>query len=165
VTESVEARAWVALGSNLDDPAGQVQHALSALGEFPRTRLLRHSRLYRSAPWGMTEQPAFINAVAELATTLPPRQLLDALLATERAQGRRRDGQRWGPRTLDLDLLTYADVRSDAPDLVLPHPHIAERAFVLVPLAELDADLEIPGVGLVRDLLGRVDAGDCIPIA
>lgn len=158
------ARAYVGLGSNLDDPAQQVRRALSALAMIPHTRLLRHSRCYRTAPWGITEQPAFVNAVAELATTLVPRALLEALLAIERAHGRRRDGSQWGPRTLDLDLLTYADLQMTEPGLVLPHPHIGARDFVLVPLAELDPSLPIPGVGVVRDLLAGVDATDCVPI-
>lgn len=158
------ARAYIGLGSNLDDPVQQIRRALIALGTIPRTRLLRHSRSYRTAPWGITEQPAFVNAVAELASALAPRELLDALLAIERAQGRRRDGSQWGPRTLDLDLLTYAQLQLTEPGLVLPHPHIGARAFVLVPLAELDASLLIPGAGVVRDLLARVDATGCAPI-
>ncbi|GAA0705700.1 2-amino-4-hydroxy-6-hydroxymethyldihydropteridine diphosphokinase [Dokdonella soli] len=157
-------RAYVALGSNLDEPQRQIRLAFEALGRIPDTRLLRRSRLYRSAPWGITEQPAFVNAVAELATALGPRELLEALLAIEREQGRRRDGMRWGPRTLDLDLLIWGGMQSTQPGLELPHPRIADRAFVLVPLAELDADLVIPGVGIVRDLLARVDANECVPI-
>jgi 2-amino-4-hydroxy-6-hydroxymethyldihydropteridine diphosphokinase len=158
------ARAYVGLGSNLDDPLQQIERALHALAGLTQTQLLRASRRYRTAPWGFAEQPPFVNAVAELATHLPPRDLLDALLVLERAQGRHRDGARWGPRTLDLDLLLYGDLQMEAPGLVLPHPRIAERAFVLVPLADLDTDLEIPGAGVVRDLLTRVDAGECVPI-
>lgn len=159
-----DVHAWVGLGSNLDDPARQLQRALLALGKLPRTRLLRHSRLYRSAPWGIADQPAFVNAVAELQTSLEPRALLDALLAIERAQGRRRDSTRWGPRTLDLDLLMYADHQSSESDLTLPHPHIVDRAFVLMPWLELDADMAIPGMGIVRDLLARVGDQDCTPL-
>jgi 2-amino-4-hydroxy-6-hydroxymethyldihydropteridine diphosphokinase len=157
-------RAYVGLGSNLDDPAQQIRRALTALESIPRTRLLRHSHSYRTAPWGITDQPAFVNAVAEVASVLEPRALLAALLAIEREQGRRRDGSQWGPRTLDLDLLTYAQLRSTEPGLILPHPRIGARAFVLVPLAELDAELAIPGAGVVRDLLACVDAADCVPI-
>jgi 2-amino-4-hydroxy-6-hydroxymethyldihydropteridine diphosphokinase len=164
VIERASVRAWIGLGSNLDDPVGQIRSALVAFAEIPGTRLLRHSRLYRSEPWGIVDQPAFVNAVAELETALEPHALLDALLAIERTQGRRRDGTRWGPRTLDLDLLSYADVQSSAPDLVLPHPHIAARAFVLVPWAELDMQLEIPGLGVVRDLLAHVDVHDCVAV-
>lgn len=156
-----EALAWIGLGSNLDDPPRQLRSALAALAELPRTRLLRHSRLYCSAPWGITDQPAFVNAVAELATSLAPHELLDALLAIERRQGRRRDGSRWAARTLDLDLLVCADLCIHEPGLTVPHPRMGERAFVLVPLAELDAHLVIPGLGSVRDLLARVDASAC----
>lgn len=159
-----DARAYVGLGSNLDEPAQQIRRALTALESIPGTCLLRHSRSYRTAPWGIADQPVFINAVAELMSALDPRELLAALLAIEREQGRRRDGSKWGPRTLDLDLLTYAQLRSAEPDLVLPHPRIGARAFVLVPLAELDAEMEIPGLGVVRDLLACVDATDCVPI-
>lgn len=156
--------AYVGLGSNLDDPEQHIRDALAALGAIAQARLLRFSRLYRTPPWGIAEQPAFVNAVAELSTSLPPQGLLDALLAIEREQGRRRDGVRWGPRTLDLDLLLYGAVQSTTPGLTLPHPHIAERAFVLVPLADLDAELVIPGAGVVRDLLARVDTRECVPI-
>lgn len=159
-----DARAYVGLGSNLDEPAQQIRRALTALESIPGTCLLRHSRSYRTAPWGIADQPVFINAVAEVMSALDPRELLAALLAIEREQGRRRDGSKWGPRTLDLDLLTYAQLRSAEPDLVLPHPRIGARAFVLVPLAELDAEMEIPGLGVVRDLLACVDATDCVPI-
>ncbi|HEY0232680.1 MAG TPA: 2-amino-4-hydroxy-6-hydroxymethyldihydropteridine diphosphokinase [Dokdonella sp.] len=157
-------RAYVGLGSNLDGPLEQVERALHALSDIAQTQLLRASRRYRTAPWGIAEQPAFVNAVAELATSLPPRDLLDALLGIERAQGRHRDGARWGPRTLDLDLLIYGDLQIESPGLVLPHPRIAERAFVLVPLADLDAGLVIAGAGTVRELLARVDASECVPI-
>jgi 2-amino-4-hydroxy-6-hydroxymethyldihydropteridine diphosphokinase len=157
-------RAYVALGSNLDDPLRQIHHALDALGRIPRTRLLQHSSLYRTAPWGIAEQPAFVNAVAELETVLSPHGLLDALLAIERAQGRSRAGPRWGPRTLDLDLLTFGDVRLAQADLHVPHPRIAQRAFVLVPLAELDADLVIPDLGKVGDLLACVDTSGCVRV-
>ncbi len=159
-----DARAYIGLGSNLDDPAQQIRRALGALATIPHTRLLRHSRSYRTAPWGITDQPAFVNAVAELATALAPRALLDALLAIERDQGRCRDGSQWGPRTLDLDLLTFAGWQLTEAGLVLPHPHIGARAFVLVPLAELDASLLIPGVGVVRDLLVHIDATGCVTI-
>lgn len=158
------AHAYVGLGSNLGDPARQVQRALGALTKIRNTSVTRHSRCYRTAPWGVTDQPSFVNAVAELETTLAPRELLDALLAIERDQGRCRDGAQWGPRTLDLDLLTCADQQLTEPGLIVPHPRIAARAFVLVPLAELDALLLIPGAGLVRDLLARVDASDCVLI-
>lgn len=159
-------RAYVGLGSNLDAPEQQIERALDALAtRVPQTQLLRTSRRYRTLPWGIAEQPAFVNAVAEVATSLPPRDLLEALLMLERVQGRHRDGARWGPRTIDLDLLVYGDLRAEWPGLMLPHPRLAERAFVLVPLADLDADLVIPGVGAVRDLLAGIDLSDCVPLA
>lgn len=152
--------AFVALGSNLDGPRGQVERALSELGAIPGTSLTAHSRLYRSPPMGPTEQPDFVNAVAALETSLAPRALLDALIGIERAHGRTRDGQRWGPRTLDLDLLLYGELVQDEAGLTLPHPGLTQRAFVLYPLAELAPDLGIPGVGPLRALLARVPAGD-----
>jgi 2-amino-4-hydroxy-6-hydroxymethyldihydropteridine diphosphokinase len=161
-TERRYARAFVGLGSNLGDPADQVRRALDSLDALPESHVVRRSRLYRSAPWGLLEQPSFVNAVAELSTSLAPRALLDALLEIELGQGRRRDGERWGPRTIDLDLLCYDDVEISEPGLVLPHPHIAERAFVLVPLAEIAADIAIPAVGDIKSLLARVDARDCV---
>jgi 2-amino-4-hydroxy-6-hydroxymethyldihydropteridine diphosphokinase len=157
-------RVFVALGSNLDDPRTQVLRGLEALSRLPRTTVLARSRLYRSAPWGVIDQPGFVNAAAELETALAPRGLLDGLLDLERAAGRDRTGQRWGPRILDLDLLLYGNVELDEPGLRLPHPHLHERAFVLLPLADLAPDLEVPGRGRVRELLGRVDVGGCRPL-
>lgn len=158
------ATAYVGLGSNLEQPERRVRQALRALDAIARTRLMRHSRLYRTPPWGRSEQPDFVNAVAQVSTSLPARGLLDALLAVELEHGRRRDGTRWGPRTLDLDLLVYGDVQLAEPGLILPHPRIAERAFVLLPLAELAPDLQIPGTGRVRELLASVDQGGCVPL-
>lgn len=158
------ATAYVGLGSNLEQPERHVRQALRALDAIAGTHLLRHSRLYRTPPWGRGEQPDFINAVAQVATSLPARALLDALLAIEREHGRRRDGTRWGPRTLDLDLLVYDDVRLAEPGLVLPHPRIAERAFVLLPLAELAPELVIAGIGRVHELLAGVDRSGCVAL-
>ncbi|WP_348057222.1 2-amino-4-hydroxy-6-hydroxymethyldihydropteridine diphosphokinase [Dokdonella sp.] len=158
-------RAFVGLGSNLGGPVDQVKRALAALAALPQSRMVSHSGLYGSKPWGGVEQPAFVNAVAELETSLQSRALLDALLEIEHAQGRRRGGERWGPRVIDLDLLCYGTAEVDEPGLRLPHPHIAERSFVLVPLAEIAADLAIPGIGAVSTLLARIDTRDCLPIA
>jgi 2-amino-4-hydroxy-6-hydroxymethyldihydropteridine diphosphokinase len=120
--------------------------------------VVRVSRRYRTPAWGVTDQPDFINAVAELATTLPPLELLALLQATERAHGRdRAREQRWGPRTLDLDLLAMEGVHLDTPALQLPHPRFAERAFVLVPWAEIAAELDVPGVGRISDLAVALD--------
>lgn len=159
------ARAYVGLGSNLDDPPGQLRAALEALAELPETRLLRHSGFYRSAPWGILEQPDFVNAVAEVSTLLPPEDLLAGLLAIEKRAGRVRDGSRWGPRRIDLDLLIYGDQRIDRHGLQVPHPRMSERAFVIVPLAELDPFLEVPGQGSVSQLLAVVDRQSCVPVA
>lgn len=161
---SLPTPALIGLGSNLQEPESQVRRALVALDTIAGTRVLRRSRLFRSAPWGVTDQPAFVNAVAEVATRLDPHALLAAMQAIERAQGRLRDGSRWGPRTLDLDLLTWGDCCLSDPGLTLPHPHIRERAFVLLPLADLDANLVVPNVGRVADLLMSVDAEGCAPI-
>lgn len=162
----VETRiAYIGIGSNLDDPETQVRAALDALKRLPRSTFRGASRLYRSAPWGNTDQPAFVNAAAAIATHLPARELLDALLAIERAQGRVRDGERWGPRVIDLDILVYGGARIDEPGLRVPHPHLAERAFVLLPLADLDPGLEIPGQGRVWALVQRIDTTGCTLLA
>jgi len=157
--------AYIGIGSNLDDPARQVRAALDALKRLPRSTFVGASRLYRTAPWGNADQPPFVNAAAAISTALPPRELLEALLAIERAQGRVRGGERWGPRVIDLDILVYGDARIDEPGLRVPHPHLAERPFALLPLADLDPALEIPGLGLVYALVQRVDATGCTPIA
>ena len=157
--------AWVALGSNLDNPAGQVAQALAALRAIPDTELVACSRMYRSAPWGLTGQPDFINAVVRLRTGLSASQMLAHMQAIETAQGRDRSGPRWGPRTLDLDLLMFDQLQVQGADLVLPHPRIAERAFVLLPLAELSPQLDIPGQGRVDQLLAAVDRGECHPLS
>ncbi len=155
-------RAFVALGSNLRDPRAQVLSAMDALALLPDTRVSARSRLYRSAPWGNTAQPEFVNAVAELDTMLEPRELLDALLAIERAAGRERNAARWGPRILDLDLLLHDGRLLDEPGLTLPHPHLHERAFVLLPLNEIAPGLNVPGRGRVHQLLERVDIDGCL---
>ncbi len=143
--------AFVGLGSNLADPVAQVSHALSALDSLPATRLLRRSSLYRSAPVGFLEQPDFINAVAQIETLLAPRALLDALLALEQQCGRTRDFLN-APRTLDLDMLLYDDLRHHEHGLTIPHPQMHLRAFVLQPLLEIAPDCVIPGVGKASDL-------------
>lgn len=137
-------RAYIGLGSNLGDPAGQLRSALRALAALPETRLAARSSLYRSAPLGPVDQPDYVNGVAALETFLTPLALLERLNAIEAAQGRVRDGQRWGPRTLDLDLLLYGDERIDSPRLSLPHPGLGQRDFVLVPLYEIAPDLTLP---------------------
>lgn len=152
--------AYVALGSNLGEPRRQVLDALAALAGLPGTRVLQRSPLYRTPPWGVLDQPPFINAVAELETTLSPEALLQQLLAIEQRAGRVR-AERNGPRTLDLDLLHVEGVGRDDPLLTLPHPRLAERAFVLLPLADIAPDLRLPERGSVAELLARVDPAGC----
>jgi len=158
-------RAYVALGSNLGDSRQQLLDAIEALAGLPHTKVVARSRIYRTPPWGVLDQPDFHNAAVALETALEPCDLLDALLAIERAAGRQRGGERWGPRTLDLDLLHVAGRTMNSPRLTLPHPHIAERAFVLLPLGDLAPELNIPGQGRVADLLGSVDTQGCTPLA
>lgn len=149
--------AYVALGSNLDDPRMQVERALDALNSLPATRCVLRSSLYRSPPFGPIDQPEFVNAVAGVLTGLDPERMLAALKDLESRLGRSRPIVRWGPRTIDLDLLVHGVTRSDTEALKLPHPGIPERAFVLVPLAEIAPDLEVPGIGRVRTLLARLN--------
>ena len=158
--------AAIGLGGNLGDAATTLRQAIEALGALPGTRLLRASRLYRTPAWGLTAQPDFINAVAVVETTLAPGALLDHLLAIERRFGRVRvDGERWGPRTLDLDLLLHGDATIDEPGLRVPHPHLHERAFALLPLAEIAPEAEIPGIGMVGKLAAgmAVDGIEALP--
>ncbi|MBS0566690.1 MAG: 2-amino-4-hydroxy-6-hydroxymethyldihydropteridine diphosphokinase [Proteobacteria bacterium] len=156
---------YIGIGSNLDAPGEQVEHALRELDALPRTRVVARSRLYRTAPWGGVEQPDFINAVARLETGIEAGHLMHSLLDIEHRAGRRRIGQRNGPRILDLDLLLYGDACIDNVDLRVPHPRLHERAFVLVPLAEIAPDLVVPGLGPVGALLAGVDADHGINLA
>ena len=149
------ARAFVGLGSNLGDRERMLNQALALLGERVAVRAVSSFR--ETEPWGDVDQPRFLNAAAEVETELSPRALLDVLLDVERRLGRTRGGRRYGPRTIDLDLLLYGDVVVDEPGLTVPHPHLHERRFVLEPLAELDADLVVPGLGRVADLLSALD--------
>ena len=148
--------AYVALGSNLEDPVRQLRSGLEALGKLPHTRVVRASSFYRSAPVGYADQPDFVNAVAAIETELAPRALLDELLAIERHHGRVRDFPN-APRTLDLDIVAYGDRIVDEPGLAIPHPRMHERAFVMVPLAEIAPDAVIPGRGTVSALAADVD--------
>lgn len=158
------ARAFVAFGANLGDPVASFDLACKALAALPDTDLVRRSTLYRSAPLGVDrEQPDYINAVIEIATTEPPARLLLHLLDIESGAGRRRDAHR-APRTLDLDLLLYDNETIHAPGLEVPHPRMHERAFVLVPLAEIAPDIIIPGRGAVAALLAGVSAQDIAPV-
>jgi 2-amino-4-hydroxy-6-hydroxymethyldihydropteridine diphosphokinase len=158
--------AHVALGANLGDAEATVRAAIAALGRLPDTQLVAASSLYRTAPVGVPEpQPDYINAVARVATTLPPEALLDELLALEARFGRIRP-YRWAPRALDLDLLLYGAVVLDTPRLTLPHPRLHRRAFVLEPLLELDPTLEAPGLGPLsawRERLSDQDVERLLP--
>jgi 2-amino-4-hydroxy-6-hydroxymethyldihydropteridine diphosphokinase len=145
-------RAFVGLGANLGDREAAIRRAAELLGA---TRL---SSIRETEPWGFEEQPRFLNAVAELETQLSPQGLLERLLEIERELGRTRTGPRWGPRTIDLDLLVFGAECIDERGLTVPHPRLHERAFVLEPLAELDPELEIPGRGRVLALLRELQS-------
>lgn len=141
---STPVTAYVALGSNLGDRAGHLAAALAALAALPGTRVLAVSATFETAPVGPAGQQNYFNAAAALSTSLAPHALLDHLLAIEQARGRVRR-ERWGPRTLDLDLLLHGDTVLDDPHLTLPHPRMLERAFVLAPLADIAPDLVLAG--------------------
>ncbi len=140
--------AYVGLGSNLGRRLDAIREALRRLDREPGVRVVRRSRVRETEPWGLAGQPRFLNAVAELETDLGPAALLRRLQAIERRMGRVRvKGRRWGPRTIDLDLLVHGAEERTSARLALPHPRLAERAFVLVPLAELAPGLRVPGTG------------------
>ena len=149
--------AFIGIGSNLDNPLLQVQTALRELAEIPNTELIRSSSLYRTPPMGPPDQPDYINAVAALTTTLSPTELLDALQALEARHGRVRTIH-WGPRTLDLDVLLYGNETVHTARLTVPHPGIAQRAFVVLPLAEIAPALEIQGLGALSMLRAALQA-------
>lgn len=153
------AIVFVGMGSNLEQPRLQLSKALSALEQLPETEVLTDSGIYQSKAMTMTDdpepQPDYLNAVVKLDTELLPYELLDHLQEIESSQGRIRE-KRWGPRTLDLDLLLYANIEMHEPRLTLPHPGMAERDFVLYPLHKIEPTLEIPGQGALTILLGRI---------
>jgi 2-amino-4-hydroxy-6-hydroxymethyldihydropteridine diphosphokinase len=148
--------AYIGLGSNLSDPEHQVLVAAEHLARLPRTCCVRLSPVYVSRPLGPVSQPDFVNAAAGLLTQLSSRELLDALRGIEAEFGRPAQRERWGPRILDLDLLSYGRERATDATLTLPHPGIVERNFVLYPLADIAPDLDLPGLGRVAELKGRV---------
>ena len=148
--------AYVGVGSNLDDPRSQVTRAFEALSQLPQTRLVARSSLYHTPPFGEVVQPPFVNAVAGLLTQLTPEDLLAALRILEQKLGREAPRERWGPRLIDLDLLVVGSEKRATDSLRLPHPGIAERDFVLYPLADVAPELEVPGVGRVSELRRRV---------
>ena len=149
---TVARDVFVGLGSNLDRPTRQVETAFELLQGVAESRVVRRSSLYRSSPLGGIEQPDFVNAVAAMSTTLTARELLEELQAIERLRGREDSHIRWGPRILDLDLLVYGDLIIDEPGLSVPHPGIAVRNFVLLPLREIAPEFKIPGLGRVQDI-------------
>ena len=144
--------AYVGLGANLGDREASIRRAAELIGA---TRL---SPVIETEPWGYADQPRFLNAVAEIETDLAPRALLDRLLEVERELGRERTGPRYGPRTIDLDLLLYGDERVDEPGLQVPHPRLHERAFALAPLAALVPERKIPGNGTVQEALAGLQS-------
>jgi 2-amino-4-hydroxy-6-hydroxymethyldihydropteridine diphosphokinase len=151
------AEALLGLGGNLGDVRTTLDRAVAAMCEGANVRLLAQSSDYKTPPWGVADQPAFVNRCIAVETMLTPRALLDRALAVERTLGRdRAREQRWGPRPIDIDLLVYDDVEINEPGLTLPHPRLFERAFVLVPLAEIIPDRMIGGIR-VRDALARLD--------
>jgi 2-amino-4-hydroxy-6-hydroxymethyldihydropteridine diphosphokinase len=145
--------AYIGLGSNLESPAAQIKSARMSILRLPSIEERAFSNLYASAPMGPQDQPEYVNAVMVIGTDLPPLELLYALQTIEKAHGRVRGNQRWGARTLDLDLLLYGDEQIDLPELTVPHPGIAERPFVLYLLLECAPDLVIPGKGKASELL------------
>jgi len=152
------AEALLTLGGNVGNVRSTFDRAVAMLADGTAVRLTARSSDYRTPPWGVTDQPAFVNAVIAVATSLTPHELFARAIAVERALGRdRRNERRWGPRTVDIDLLAYDDLTLNDADLTLPHPRLFERAFVLVPLAEIAPDRAIAGIR-IGDALKRIDA-------
>lgn len=156
-------RVFLGLGGNVGDPARTMAAALAALERHPEIEVVAVSSLYRTPPWGRVDQPDFLNAVAELKTALEPRALLDTCLAVERASGRERN-ERWGPRTIDLDIIAFGNRVIREEGLEIPHPRLASRAFVLVPFAEIAGSFEIGGTS-VTAMANAVDAAGIERIA
>lgn len=148
--------AYVGIGSNLDDPRRQVERAFDALTRLPQSRLVLRSALFRTVPFGAVVQPTFVNAAAAILTRLTPEELLAELRRIEVELGRQRPRERWGPRLIDLDLLVMGRETRATDELKLPHPGIAERDFVLYPLAQIAPSLDVPGLGAVATLRARV---------
>jgi 2-amino-4-hydroxy-6-hydroxymethyldihydropteridine diphosphokinase len=158
------AEALIALGGNVGDVREALDHAVAALCDGQAVRLIARSADYRTPPWGVADQPPFVNLCIAVETSLPPHVLLARVQAIEHALGRQRATERrWGPRPIDIDLIAYGDLTLDSPDLTLPHPRLFERAFVLVPLAEIAPERVIAGVK-VREALARVDATGIEPL-
>lgn len=150
-------RAWLGLGSNLEQPVAQLNTALTLLKSQQGIEVLQISDFYRTPPWGDEQQDDFINAVAEIETGIGAMPLLRVLQSIEDTMGRQRSERRWGPRVIDIDLLLYGELVLQSDELELPHPRMHERAFVLMPLCQLDKALVIPGRGTVTELLKELD--------
>ena len=157
-------RCYIGLGANLVEPVAQLQAAVTALGQLPETELVQVSRFYSSKPMGPQDQPDYVNAVAALNTRLTPLALLHALQQIELAQGRQRKAERWGPRTLDLDILLFGMQQIDHPELTVPHYGMRVREFVLYPLAELAPDLILPDGVALNSLLQQVPLNGLAPL-
>lgn len=153
----------IGLGSNIGQKAANIARAIELLVEGDEVRLVAVSRLYRSEPWGVLEQDWFVNAAVTVATRLAPDRLLARCQSVEAAMGRVRE-KRWGPRVIDVDILTYRDLAMRTASLTIPHPLIAERAFVLLPLKDVAPDTKIGGRG-IDELIGAIDISECVPIA
>jgi 2-amino-4-hydroxy-6-hydroxymethyldihydropteridine diphosphokinase len=149
--------AYIGIGSNLDDPVSQVKEALEELDGIPDSVLVSQSSLYASKPMGPADQPDYVNAVAALDTLLSPEELLQALQKIEQRLGREREGEKWGPRIIDLDLLLYGKKTINTDTLTVPHPGLHERDFVIIPLAEIAGNLNIPGKGLLSTLIAACE--------
>lgn len=149
-------RAYIGLGANLGDPPAQLRRALQLLSQQAGVQLKQQSSFYRSAPLGPPDQAHYCNAVAAIETTLTAQDLLSCLLEIERTMGRERSGQRWQPRLIDLDLLLYGDEQIDLPGLRVPHPEMHKRNFVLLPLAEIAPEVQIPGFGTLSELVEKI---------
>lgn len=156
--------AYIGLGSNLQDPQKQVTRALTELNEIMQTSVLQTSSLYRSKPMGPSDQADYVNAVAKIATHLQSEELLKELHVIEALHQRERGAERWGPRTLDLDIILYGAQQISTDVLQIPHAGMSEREFVLIPLQELDADLIIPGKGALSKLIAQLPTYDLVKI-
>ena len=148
-------RAYIGIGSNLDNPVAQVLEAVEELEMIPDTILAARSSLYSGRPMGPEEQPDYVNAVVSLDTLLSAEELHQALISIEDLQGRSRDGEKWGPRIIDLDLLLYGNSTIDTDTLTVPHPGMHERDFVIVPLEEIAGNVKIPGQGYLYSLINK----------
>ena len=156
--EAQKVEAFISLGGNIGDPSVAIEDALTALSAQPHISVTTRSRFYRTPPWGKTDQADFVNACATLVTTLSAHDLLKSCLDVETSMGRVRE-ERWGPRIIDLDILTYGDEVISERDLVVPHPHLTERAFVLVPLRDIAPEFTLNGLA-IDAMLAALDASD-----